>query len=78
MASHGLATVGLVTSAFSEFASRLLQQQLAAVTPIVEVGHPVGGIARDVAADLITDAVIDSIIHGLVDPNPVRAAQEGR
>jgi len=65
-----------VTSAFSEFARRLLQQRLAAVTPMVEVGHPVGGIARDVAADLITDAVIKSIIEGLANPDRVRATQE--
>lgn len=56
-----------MTTAFSDFARQLLEQRQAAVTPLVEVGHPVGGIPSDEAANLVTDSVFDAIVTSLLD-----------
>jgi hypothetical protein len=33
--------------------------------PLVVVGHPVGGIARERAADLVSDQVVEAVIAAL-------------
>lgn len=61
----GCAVVGITTDDFRSFAATLLEQRNAGSLPLVAVGHPVGGIARERAAELISDAVVEGIIAAL-------------
>ncbi len=61
----GCAVVGLVTDAFQDFASQLLEQRNAGALPLAVVRHPVGGISPEQAAALISDKVLEDVIAAL-------------
>ncbi|MCC6747046.1 MAG: hypothetical protein IT371_05260 [Deltaproteobacteria bacterium] len=62
--------MGLVTSSFHRFAADLLAQQNAKDSPLVVVGHPVGGLPRERASSLITDEVVDQVARALTREAP--------
>lgn len=67
LARNGLAVATLVTEEFTDLAHGLLKERRETVLPVIEIGHPVGGIPPGDAEKRITTDVLDQVVSAFTE-----------